>query len=341
MQILLNILLWLVAVLLFGILYQWIGQLFDLKMPPPGRFVNVKGRRVHVLEMGEAHPGRPAVVMDSGPGIPLIFWGLIQPAVAAFTRVIVYDRAGLGLSSPGPSGIARTTRQFARELVDLLDILGVNEPVILVGYSFGGHLARLFAVEYPQKIAGIVLLDASHHDQWVRMPKPYRNMGKSLVRTYSLMPAFAFFGLLRVGISLFLIFVKTPGWPAETLRQFKKQFSSVQHQIGSYAEALGTEESEMQLRQVTRPLGSLPLAVLSAAATWDDARMRPAGITASEMRQGWLALQAELAELSTNSIHQVAETCSHASFALDTAYAPLAVEMIRKVIAAVEDNHKM
>src|SRR4030095_15091789 len=111
----------------------------------------------------------PPCVREAGRGGSSAGWGFVQPEIAAFTRVCSYDRAGMGYSDPGPS--PRTTRRIAKELAQLLDRAGISGPLFLVGASIGGLAARVFASEYAPRVVGLVLVDASHEDQEVEVPR--------------------------------------------------------------------------------------------------------------------------------------------------------------------------
>jgi len=326
----------LLGLLFLGWAYQTLASAQDRrKYPPPGKLLDIGGFRLHLYSTGSSPAGRPIVIMESGPGMPALFWSLIQPEVAKFARVITYDRAGLGWSEPGPVGVPRTSRQIVDELRALLSRAGITGPYVLVGYSFGGHHVRLFANQYPDEVAGLVLLDASHEDQFQRFPKPYGDMGNQAVRFYSLLPTLARLGVLRLAINAFLFF-KPPNWPRAIWPLFKMHFSDVGHWQGSYAEALGTLESEAQMRAIHLRLGDKPLMVLTELATWDNAASLPRGVTPGQMRAAWLAMQTEHTGISTNSTHIVAEKNFHGTFALDPQRAPQAVDAIRQVVLACE-----
>jgi pimeloyl-ACP methyl ester carboxylesterase len=74
----------------------------------------------------------------------------------------VYDRAGLGRSSPAPNG--RTSADMVRDLETLLANAQIAPPYVLVGASFGGLNAQLYAAEHPDQVAGLVLVDSLHWD---------------------------------------------------------------------------------------------------------------------------------------------------------------------------------
>src|SRR2546423_10379112 len=96
--------------------------------PPPGRLMDVGGYRLHINTTGR---GNPTVVLIAGAGDFSFDWSLVQPAVAKFTRVCSYDRAGLAWSDLGPT--PRTMRQDAYELHTLLKNARLKAPYVLVG----------------------------------------------------------------------------------------------------------------------------------------------------------------------------------------------------------------
>ena len=100
--------------------------------PPPGRLVDIGGRKLHVNCMGQ---GSPAVIFNAGLGEPSLFWFLVQPEVAKLTKACSYDRAGLGWIDP--TAVPLTSHQVVSDLDALLTIT-VPPPYILVGHSAGG-----------------------------------------------------------------------------------------------------------------------------------------------------------------------------------------------------------
>jgi len=142
----------------------------DTAPSPPGRLVDVGGYRLHVRCEGT---GTPTVVLIAGFGDYSFDWEPVVRAVAPATRLCAYDRAGLAWSDPGPR--PRSIERVADELRTLLARGGVPGPYILVGHSWGGLIARVFQARNIKSVVGMVLVDASHEDQWL-------GVGRSVVR---------------------------------------------------------------------------------------------------------------------------------------------------------------
>ncbi len=88
----------------------------------------------------------------------------VAPSVSAFTRVCSYDRPGTyrldGTRSPGtPVAQPTTAEQGVADLHAWLTAAGIPGPYVLVGHSWGGLIATLYASTYPSDVAGIVLVD--------------------------------------------------------------------------------------------------------------------------------------------------------------------------------------
>ncbi len=125
---------------------------------PPGKLYQVGGHTMHLYATGAGRPG-PTVVLEAGSGAFSIDWSLVQNAVAKYAPVCSYDWAGHAWSELGPR--PRTMRQAAHDLHALLDRAGIRGPRVMVGHSLGGLLVRIFAAEFPNEVAGMVLVDSS------------------------------------------------------------------------------------------------------------------------------------------------------------------------------------
>jgi pimeloyl-ACP methyl ester carboxylesterase len=133
--------------------------------PVPGSLVAIGGGRslfVHCVGSGT-----PTVVLEAGFGANAADWREVQPQLGRHARTCAYDRAGIG-SSVAPPGV-RDARDDVGDLQRLLHRAHVQQPYVLVGHSYGGLLARLFAKAHPTQVAGMVLVDAMGRDQTRRV----------------------------------------------------------------------------------------------------------------------------------------------------------------------------
>ncbi|MBI4731672.1 MAG: alpha/beta fold hydrolase [Chloroflexi bacterium] len=122
--------------------------------------ISIGDRKLFISISGK---GSPTVILEAGLGDVSEIWKKVQPAVAEFTCVCSYDRAGQGHSDPAPT--PRTCQDMVADLHALLVKAEIPSPYVLVGHSFGGMNVRLYASRYPQEIAGMVLVDAVHEDR--------------------------------------------------------------------------------------------------------------------------------------------------------------------------------
>jgi pimeloyl-ACP methyl ester carboxylesterase len=135
------------------------------------------GRQLYINCEGQ---GSPTVVMEAGGAGHSGSWDSVQPEVAEFTRVCVYDRSGTGNSSATPK--LGTIQAIAEELHTLLPSAGVDPPYVLVGHSLGGMIVLQFATVYPGETIGMVMVDTSAVDPRDRLqaeltPEEWRQYG--------------------------------------------------------------------------------------------------------------------------------------------------------------------
>src|SRR5215469_2417567 len=125
--------------------------------PAPGRQLDIGGYRLDI-QCGGARG--PTVVLEYGLEGSYLDWRLVEPQIAGFTRVCIYDRAGYGWSDPSPR--RRVPSVMADELHSLLHAAGEKAPYLLVAHSFGSFNAVMFAHKFPQEVFGLVLVDGMH-----------------------------------------------------------------------------------------------------------------------------------------------------------------------------------
>ncbi|HJX61619.1 MAG TPA: alpha/beta fold hydrolase [Dehalococcoidia bacterium] len=101
----------------------------------------------------------PPVVLVHGHSADLRLWDLQVPALSeAGYRVIRYDVRGHGRSSVPPSGY--TWQNYALDLHDLLDRIAVPRAHV-AGLSMGGGIALQFALDFPERVSSLVLVDST------------------------------------------------------------------------------------------------------------------------------------------------------------------------------------
>ncbi len=128
---------------------------------PDSRFVPVGGVRIHYKEMGQ---GEPAILLLHGFGASTFSWRRVLAPLSRLGRTVAYDRPGFGLTHRPRTRPSQanpyTLEEQARLLVQLMDRLGIQRAV-LVGNSMGGVVAAQAALTHPERVAGLVLVDAA------------------------------------------------------------------------------------------------------------------------------------------------------------------------------------
>lgn len=250
----------------------------------------------HHLYLESAGTGSPTVIFESGMGCGAASLANLAAEVQHFTRAIIYDRAGLGQSEPAPK--PRTSQEVVDDLWQLLQQAQIDGPYLLVGHSFAGLHLRLFVHQHAQVVVGLVLLDASHPDQWLR--------------------------------ELQLLPPPSPGEPVALT-------SARDTLMAEWADPLRNEEgldiaaSAAQV-QATDHFGQLPLVVITAGIDEWEEGFPPE--LASASAANWLAMQKDLAALSHNSIHIIATESDHS---IQDCQPELVVDVIRQFVQQIRE----
>jgi pimeloyl-ACP methyl ester carboxylesterase len=288
-----------------GATYEAIASARDRRLyPPPGKLVDIGGRRLHIHCTGT---GSPTVILDAGLGDPSLYWFLVQPEIAKFTRVCSYDRAGLGWSDPSPG--PRTAHQIAADL-DALLTRTVPPPYILVGHSGGGYFSRVYTSEHPDKVVGLVLVDSADFDEeeyqrfWTLDKKDEEDDDRAGRRAIALIPI----GIPRMlgwcsGLHYDLPQFK-PMLPALTAVSCRKDaFQTIGYEF------VGFHNADRNASREVDSLKSLPMLVVSHdPARWGSPPNPPYW---GQEQIIWDQMQEELSHLSPNSTRIVAKGSDH------------------------------
>src|SRR5215216_3814095 len=312
-------LVWMIAGLLtlavIGAIYQAIATVIDQRTyPPPGDLVDVGDHSLHINCVGE---GSPTVILEAANLGMSAHWVRVQQQLAQTTRVCSYDRAGMGWSERGPE--PRDARQVSGELHTLLKGAGTEGPYVLVGHSYGGLYARMYAARYSEEVAGVVLVDSSHPEQFTRSAEG-RALYKQTVRLGAVIPLLTRLGVIRLSN----FYPAHPDLPQQQRAQIEA-FNSSTQQVGTTVEEFrATPETTAQVRSMGS-LGDTPLAVISAG----------------EQPPGWLEMQEELAALSSDSTHRVVDGATHESLLYDKGDAQVSSAAIEQVVEAVRTDRPL
>lgn len=281
--------------------------------------IDIGGRRLHVHITGD---GPARVLFEAGLAATSVSWGLVAKRVAEFTGVVTYDRAGLGWSDPSENRL--TALEAARDLAAMLDRIECRSPLVLVGHSFGALIVRVIQQLYPERVAGIVLVDPVCRSEW-RDPDDARR--RSLAHAVALSrrgEVLARCGIVRLALSLLLHGSRTipklvarayAGRGAELTERLTGEVGKMPPEVWpvvashwskaqsfrTMANALENLPASVGQLDENRALGDLPVIVLSAANANEEAlreHQHDAGLSARgehrvvEGTRHWIQLDA-------------------------------------------------
>jgi pimeloyl-ACP methyl ester carboxylesterase len=301
-----------------GFVYQTVATQRDKRrFPPPGQLVDIGGRRLHLLVMGE-NSGTPTVILEAGTLAFSSYWAWVQPEIAQFARAVAYDRAGMGWSDSSPH--PRDAQHIAAELHTALQTAGIPGPYLLVAHSEGGLFAPVFASLYSDEVVGMVLVEPEHPSAFTgsRQAETTRQ-GAEFIGRFG--PILARLGVSRFMGSLFLREADgTPlPLPPQQLAELAALIPTVKMADANSREVATWDNLTFPQVQAVTSLGDMPLVVLSGGHSFGDY---------------WVEAQAEYARLSTNSAHSIIDRATHGSLLTNPDQSRLIVDAVRQVMVS-------
>ena len=277
----------------------------------PHRLVDVGGRRLNLSCVGT---GSPTVVFESPSGAGGAVWWAVRAPVAGLTRACAYDRAGFGFSDSSPRGADADAA--VDDLHALLAAAGIAPPYVLVGNSFGGGAAELFAWKHPAEVVGLVLVEPMHEDELV-LADAVTHGGMSDAERQILE-----FGDACEAQSLKGFDPKSetwegciggpdPGLPAAVAQIDLRQRQKPDWWHVRQAERRSLTRDRAQLRAARKPFGDLPLIVLARGVSPYLIPGKPQSDTNKAIEAANLALLTELARSSTQGEVRIVAGAGH------------------------------
>jgi pimeloyl-ACP methyl ester carboxylesterase len=295
---------------------------------PPGQMVDLGGFRLHAVVCGE---GKSTVVFEPALGGFSLQYARVQSAVSAFTRAIAYDRAGQGWSDASPT--PRIPVNLAGELKVLLSKLELQPPYVLVGHSFGGLLTRIYAGLNPGEVAGMVLVDAAHVEEYSPFPDIDRfirqtAMGVRLLKIVSRLGLGKQITKLSLGSA-------AKAFSREDLEAFITIASQPKHHETMLAEFSQHRHYYGPQSEVPPTLGDIPLIVITAGQSVSGKGKIGGSITGDEMNVLHQKLQKDLVQLSSQSEQIVIPDATHMSILTQPKFADQVTDAVRRMVERV------
>jgi len=276
----------------------------------PGQLVDIGGRRIHLHCAGA---GGPTVILMAGISSWSPVWYKTQPVIAQRTRTCTFDRAGFGFSDPAPRP------QILSDVVDDLHAAlkagAIPEPYVLVGHSYGGIEARVYAQRWPQEVVGMVLADTSPAGEgFIDADQPgIDEVGgmESFTATMLYCASLLAHQPLEPSRPEYKDCLKAlPSDTPAAFRQSWPQFFTPYY----FADKVSLMSSLYTHRYDAvdhLDLGAMPLVVLSPEDSWSDGT--PAGDRFSRSySKRWIAMHEALARLSSRGVHRYIKGSGHA-----------------------------
>ena len=276
------------------------------KYPAPGEMVDAGGYRLHLYCAGDPS-ARPVVVVSPGSGSNVAQWPLVQPEVAKFARICIYDRLGSGWSFGTPQG--QTYQEESEDVHTLLQKAGIAGPYVLVGHSLGGAVMQVYATLYPQDVVGMVMVDSRTRGIESKWPAEYV---EAIEKSEPVRAVFAIPGVFRL-LNWLGLFGEVPSF-ALLPPDLKEVAYGIDYnsRFFAYEKALNSKDVEREALFVSAgPLPDVPLVVIVRGIAELGGAVGVDEAMAKQADEIWLAENAKLAKETSQGSLIVAEESGH------------------------------
>ncbi len=265
---------------------------------PPGKLVDVGGYQLHFNVKGN---GPETIVIEPGTGSWSLQWMELQNELSKQFRVVTYDRAGYGWSDTSP--YSRSANNIVEELHIGLTKLGINEPFILLGHSYGGLIVKAYVNKYKEDVKAIIFADAATEFQFQKLPPAVAMVLESGKAQFKRTGAMARAGMLSAAQMPIDSALNSQFWEVyqETIAQpsfYDVMFNEMDLLPRTYAYSA----IEKPIRQ--------PILVITADNSFGAFSSVP-GLPVEDSNTTWFELQKNLLSVSTKSKQEVIPNATH------------------------------
>jgi pimeloyl-ACP methyl ester carboxylesterase len=303
-KIVLGLLGLILLVVMVGAVWEQLARRSAAKaFPPQGTLVDIGGRKIQLDCRGS---GSPTVVLihglDTGGALS---WSSVHDSIATTTRTCAYSRAGIMWSDPTP---AFTPTGMAEDLHAALQAGGEMAPLVLVGHSLGGPISLIYTRQYGDQVAGLVMVDASHPEQFIRFKEIGISTENLALKAIKVAAALSWTGIVRAAAG------NAKPMPNQPLEAAQAQNAWTPRSIKGAMTEMNALDAILAESSNARDLGDRPLVVLTAMKPFNADELKALGVTADQagkQKELWLEMHKEETRWSTAGRQIVLPDASH------------------------------
>lgn len=252
--------------------------------------------------------GSPTILLDYGAGASLASWAQVFDPLSQVSQTCMFERAGFGLSDPGP--LPRDVNTVVSDIEAFITAAKIEAPVVLVGHSLASYHIRQFANLHRDQTAGLVLVDPSGDGQDARFRAVIPNLYELIPdQTVTEEQAKA----CSVGVRSVVHSIAMSQTPDDMDPIFGKCGGKDPDRNDAVLSEIAAMEglSTGQIKAAAKPYGDLPLIVLTRG---DYTKDIPPGFpleAAEKLKQVWTTMHAEMTAQSSIGQNRTIEGAGH------------------------------